>query len=119
MTESDASLVISGQISAAVAHSVAAGRRIVDAAFYNKSADLVIVLCSPFVVTIDRNLIPELKKVPQDAMETLALSASGATVMIESHNVYIESAGLVAEFIGLIRSKKISGGLIFDLLQGP
>lgn len=46
-------------------------------------------------------------------------ASEGATVMIESHNVYIESAGLVAEFIGLMRSKKISGGLIFDLLQGP
>jgi hypothetical protein len=119
VTESDASLVISGHISAAVAHAVANGRRIVDAAFYIKSIDVVVLFCSPFAVAIDRNLIPELQKVPQDAMETLALSASGASVMIESHNVYIESAGLVAEFIGSIRSKKISGGLILDLLQGP
>jgi hypothetical protein len=115
----DASLVISEQIGAAVVHAVAEGRRIVDAAFYDKAGDTVILFCSPFAVAIERNLIPELQKIPQDAMETIALSASGATVMIESHNVYIESIGLVAEFIGSIRSKKISGGLILDLLQGP
>jgi hypothetical protein len=118
VTESDASLVISGQISAAVAHAVADGRRIVDAAFYNKSADVIILFCSPFAVAIGRNLIPELQNIPQDAMEALALSASGATLIIESHDTYIEAAGLVAEFVKTIRSNKISGGLIFDLLQG-
>jgi hypothetical protein len=116
MTEDDA-LLISKQVADAVAHAVADGRRVIDAALYNRPTDAIVLLCHPFAVMVDRALIPELRTVPHDAMETIALSPSGATLMIESHNIYIEAAGLVAEFIMAMRQDKNKGGLILDLLR--
>jgi len=118
VSESDASLAISEQIGVAVEHAIVDGRRIIEAAFYNRSADVLVLVCSPFAVVIGRGLVPELQNISQDAMETLYLSPSGATLIIESQNVYIETAGLVMAFIASIREKKMSGGLILDLLQG-
>ena len=118
MSESDASLAISEQIGAAVEHAISDGRRIVDGAFYNRAADALVLVCFPFAVVIERGMVPELQNISQDAMETLYLSPSGATLIIDSESIYIETAGLVMAFIASIRAKKMSGGLILDLLQG-
>lgn len=117
MSESDASLAISEQVGAAVEHAISDGRRIVDTAFYNRSADALVLFCFPFAIVIGRSLVPELQNIAQDAMETLSISPSGSTLVIESQNIYIETAGLVMAFIASIRAKKVNGGLLFDLLQ--
>lgn len=118
MSDSDASLAISEQIGSAVERAITDGRQIANAAFYNRSADVLILLFFPFAVVIDRNSVPELLNVAPDELETLHLSPSGSTLIIESKNLYMETPGLAMRSIASIRSKKMSGGLILDLVQG-
>lgn len=119
MSDPDASLAISEQIGAAVEHAVSEGRQIANAVFYNKPADAIVLLCFPFAVIMNRNWIPEFQNISPDALETLNLSPSGATLILESENLYIETAGLVMRLIASIRAKKVSGSVLFDLLQAP
>ena len=61
--------------------------------------------------------IPELAAIPRDEMHLITLSAGGATIMIESANVYIELAALMlSELERTIKNNK-PGNLIIDFLQ--
>ena len=65
---------------------------------------------------IERRLIPELDNVPTSDLDLVQLSASGATIVLEKHDIYIEAASLVAGAIEAIRDRK-TGGLLMDLMS--
>ena len=115
MTDIRGALMVSEKVANAVANAVSDGRRIVDTIEYIKDTDSVLFFCGQFGITIERSSIPELRDIPQTAMETVTLSASGSTLIIESDNIYIEAAGIIA---GAIENLHVSkhGNLILDLL---
>ena len=92
------------------------GRRVVDAAEYHRSGNSLVIKCGPLWLSIDASAISELAGILPDDLAQVSLSPGGATIKLEKHNIYIEAASLVAEFIVRMSSQR-TGGLIMDLLE--
>lgn len=92
------------------------GRRVVDAAEYHRPGNSLVIKCGPLWLSIHASAIGELAGILPDDLAQISLSPGGATIKLEKHNIYIEAASLVAEFIARMSSQR-TGGLIMDLLE--
>jgi hypothetical protein len=101
-------------VAIAVATAVGAKRRIVDEVSYRASDHTLLVTCGQLTLAIDAESIPEIKSLPRDEFGKVELSASGASIIFEATDVYIESAALVIrELQRMLRVSK-PGNLIID-----
>jgi len=92
------------------------GRRVIDGADYVLSANALVIKCGPLSLSIDVGLIPEFSGISPDDLNGLTLSAGGATIKLEKHNIYIEAVSLVVDTIEQM-SRRGTGGLIMELLE--
>jgi hypothetical protein len=92
------------------------GQRIVDGADYLQSANVLVIKCGPLWLSIDVTLIRELSGISPEDLTELTLSAGGATIKLEKHNIYIEAISLILDTIDQMR-RRGTGGLIMELLE--
>jgi hypothetical protein len=92
------------------------GRRVIDAVDYLSSLNAVVIKCGPLSLSIDVGWIPEFSGISPEDLSGLTLSAGGATVKLEKHNIYIEVVSLVVDTIEQM-SRRRTGGLIMELLE--
>jgi hypothetical protein len=114
-----AALIAAENVGAAVAAATTGGNRVVDKVVYQPSNNSLLITCGPLTLAVDVKSIPGLTVLSREALEQVELSASGATIMIESSNIYIEAATLVLSQLDRIIKSKKTGNLIMDFLQKP
>ena len=103
-------------IGSAVRRVTAAKTPLVNVIRYEERLDALMVVCLPFIVLIGREQIEEFREVPPRDMKGISLSSSGTTLKLTKHNIYIEVAGLISDFLRAAEREK-KGGLILDLLR--
>lgn len=111
------SSMVADPVGAAIETAVRSRRRVVDSLSYEPASDTLVVGCGPLTLSIDIKSIPELAGIPRDEVRLITLSAGGATIMIESANVYIKSAALMLSELERIIKNNKPGNLIIDILQ--
>ena len=109
--------MVADPVATAIETAVKSRRRLVDSLHYDSVSDTLLVGCGPLTLSINIKSIPELAGIPHDEMSLIKLSAGGATLMIESANVYIELAALILSELEHIVNTNKSGNLIIDILQ--
>lgn len=102
----------------AIEAAVKAGRRIVDKIAYDPLDDCVLVTCGQLTLSIKVALIPEIASLPREQIRGIELSASGASIIIKSADIYIEAAALVLTELERMLKAPHDGNIILAFLRG-
>lgn len=114
---SSKALVAPEEVANAVARAAQAGERVVDEISYQRSDNILKLVCGPLALLIDVSTVPELSDIPPEELQLVELSPAGTTIQIEKLDIYIETASLVLEELQRLSTMKTSSGLIVDYLQ--
>jgi hypothetical protein len=91
-------------------------RQLVDGLTYIALQDILVVKCGSFWIPVNVSSIEELKGIAREELASIRLSPGGASIILDSHDIYIEAAMLVAETIEQVISRS-EGGLVVELLR--
>jgi len=92
------------------------GRHVVDDIDYLSTKEQLVIKSGRLWLSIGISEIEEFNSIPRDDLEGLELSPGGATIILEKHNIYIESASLIIDVLDRLLKER-SGGIVMELLN--
>jgi hypothetical protein len=90
--------------------------KVVERLIYLETLDRFAIQCGHFGVLIERDFIDEFKGLLPTEMNQVTVSPSGATIELETHDIHIEVAGLLASYINHLRGSRARDAL-FELIE--
>jgi hypothetical protein len=91
-------------------------KRMLDTVLYVAATDSLLFVAMPFMLLLPRKTIPDLQMIPREALSELELSPAGTTISLESYDISIEVAGLLARHFNEMQKRR-SGGVFMDFFR--